>query len=128
MNPLALLKHLFSNIPADKHTVSVNGVRKGPVTKAVAKLSGTNVAFHYEFKSDNDKTVKVEGTCPLADAGKQGGADTIKVDGADVSNDDIVLSNRLTGKGLVIVIEFEFEQAGQAMRIRFDAVRGFVAF
>lgn len=52
MNPTTLLKLLFSGIPASDHIVSIDGVRKGPVTEAVARLEGPVIALRYAFQAD----------------------------------------------------------------------------
>jgi len=125
MNPIALLKILFAGIPAADHLVSVNDVRKGPVSLANAQLNGSNIELHYEFAADGNNVV-VKGEMPLAAAGKKGGNDTITIDGADVDHDDIVVSNRLVFSGLVIVIEFHYtDAAGNPQKIRIDAKKKF---
>lgn len=82
---------LSGKIPAKDHIVSVDGVRKGPVTKASAKRSGDRLLFAYEFK-DGDKTRTVTADTPLL-TGKPGGDDKIQVDGKDVKGDDFVISS-----------------------------------
>jgi len=121
MNPITLLKILFKGIPANDHIVSVNDVRKGPVTLADAKLVGSNIELHYEFTVDG-KNVVVKGQMPLENAGKKGGDDVITVDGKDVEHDDIIVSSRFVLSGPVVVIEFHFTDANnQPQKIRFDA-------
>ncbi len=50
-----------------------------------------------------------------------GGAETIKYDGQDVDDDDVILSYRLRGAQIRGVVEFEFVSGGKTHRYRFDA-------
>ncbi len=120
MNPFDLIKALLSNISPEKWIVSVNTVRKGPVTRTFSKLQGTNIVVDFEYE-DGDILHKLEGTIPLVDAGKPGGNDQFKFDGKDVEHDDFVLSNRVVfPSGIMLIVEFKFILNAQEMRIRFD--------
>ncbi|GEM_PF-4320554 len=119
MNPFDLLKALLKNLPTNRWTVSVNGVRKGPVKRTFSKLEGTTVALDFQYE-DQGTVHKLEGTIPLIGAGSPGGDDQFLFDGQPVEHDDFVLSSRFVFPVPVLVVEFKFELAGQAMRVRFD--------
>lgn len=126
MNPISLLKLLFKGIPPEDHTVSVDDVRKGPVMEASARLDNTNVLLHYVFAND-DADMTVDAEMPLAEAGRRGGRDTITVNGEDVEEDDVIVSNRLRLTGFVIVIEFHYvDAAGKRTKVRIDAKKSFL--
>ncbi len=120
MNPFDLIKSLLKNLPAGQWIVSVNSVRKGPVTRTFSKLEGGVISVDFEYEDGGTKHT-LQGTIPLADAGRPGGNDQFKFDGQEVEHDDFVLSNRFVfGAGPILVVEFKFQLAGQAMRVRFD--------
>lgn len=120
MNALQIIRALAQGVPASKWTVSDNGIRKGPVTEVNCGLQGTTVWLRFQYQADG-AAHKIEGSMPVT-----GGSETIKLDGADVEHDDIVLSNRIVGfpPKLVIVIEFKFNKGGADHRIRFDGPLG----
>jgi hypothetical protein len=118
----AVLRMLFSPIPTKDHRVSINGFRKGPVTKADAGLVGPAIHLAYEFE-DNGKAKTVEAMIPLIGAGQPGGEDEILWNGKAVDMDDVVISARLTMFGPAAVVEFKFAIDGLPMRVRVDAVR-----
>lgn len=121
MNPFDLVKALLSNIPTAKWIVSVNGVRKGPVTRTFSRLDGSNIIAEFAYQ-DQGTAHQVVATVPLVSAGKPGGGDQITFDGVEVDHDDFLLSNRFVfPAGPVLVVEFKFQQNNQEMRIRFDA-------
>ena len=115
MDPLQIIRALAQGVPASKWTVSDNGVRKGPVTEVNCGLQGTMVWLRFQYQEDGADH-KIEGSMPVT-----GGEETIKLDGADVEHDDIVLSNRVVGfpPKIVLVVEFKFNQDGADHRIRF---------
>jgi hypothetical protein len=120
MNPFDLIKALLGNIPANRWIVSVNDVRKGPVTRTHSKLEGTNVSVDFAYE-DQGTVHKIQGTIPLVTAGQQGGKDEFTFDGQEVEHDDFLLSSRFVFPGgPQLVVTFKFQLAGQAMRIRFD--------
>jgi hypothetical protein len=125
MDPIKLLKILFSGIPAKDHIVSVNGARKGPVTSADARMDGTNIVLEYAYDADGTKQ-KIAGVMHLKDAGRPGGDDEIKFNGKAVTSDDIVVSSRIVTSGFVVVIEFKFEDGGVPMRVRVDAKKAWL--
>lgn len=121
MNPFDLVKALLGNIPAPKWIVSVNDVRKGPVTRTFSALNGSDINVEFEYQ-DQGQAHKVTAIVPLVAAGKPGGGDQITFDGQQVDHDDFILSNRFVfPAGPVLVVEFKFQLNGQATRIRFDA-------
>lgn len=120
MNPTTLLKLLFSGIPASDHIVSIDGVRKGPVTEAVARLEGPVIALRYAFQADGRQVV-VAARVPLGSPGTPGGADEIEIDGQAVEGDDVVMSGTVTWNGPVVKIEFKWTEQGRFRRIRVDA-------
>lgn len=120
MNPFDLIKALLKNLPADRWTVSVNDVRKGPVKRTFSKIEGTDVVVDFQYE-DQGTLHKLDGIIPLVTAGKQGGNDQFQFDGQEVEHDDFLLSNRFVfPSGPILVVEFKFQLAGQPMRIRFD--------
>jgi hypothetical protein len=120
MNPFDLIKALLGNIPADRWIVSVNDVRKGPVTRTHSKLEGTNISVDFGYE-DQGAEHRIKGTIPLVTAGKQGGKDQFTFDGQEVEHDDFVLSSRFAfPAGPILVVTFKFQLAGQSLRVRFD--------
>lgn len=120
MSPMDLLRILFSGIPASDHIVSVNDVRKGPVTSANARLDGGIAKFDYQFQMDGSQ-VTVQGESPLHVVGRPGGPDRIVVNGREVEGDDIVIGYRIVTSGLAIVITFKFMTEDGPRKIRIDA-------
>jgi len=49
MNPFDLIRALLGNIPAPKWIVSINDVRKGPVTRTFSRLHGSDVEVEFEY-------------------------------------------------------------------------------
>ena len=120
MNPFDLIKALMSNIPEDRWVASVNGVRKGPVTRTSSKLKDGAIVVDFGYQ-DGDKEHTLSGVIPLVSAGRQGGDDQFTFDGQEVEHDDFLLSSRFVfPKGPILVVEFKFALAGESFRIRFD--------
>lgn len=117
MNPLKIIQLISQGIPPARWTVSHNGVRKGPVTKADCGLNAPMVWLKFEYQEDG-KARKLDGTMPVT-----GGKETIQWNGEDVEFDDVVLSHRIVGfpPRIVLVVEFKFQDNGVDHRIRFDA-------
>jgi hypothetical protein len=124
MNPFDLIKQLLKNLPAGHWIVSVNGVRKGPVTRTFSKLDGGDVTVDFEYE-DQGTLHKLQGKIPLTELGKDAGGDEFTFDGKKVEHDDFLLSNRVVfPAGPILVVEFKFQLASQAMVVRFDGRLG----
>jgi len=120
VNAFKIIQLIAKGIPPARWTVSHNGLRKGPVTKADCGLNAPLVWLRFDYQEDGNEQ-RLDGTIPIT-----GGEETIQFNGKDVGFDDIVLSHRIVGfpPKIVLVVEFKFELNGADHRIRFDAPVG----
>ena len=105
------LKQL-KKLPAHRWAVSVNGVKKGPVTKHDLGLKGTAAWLSFDFEAGGPHKIRGEA--------EPKGAERVILDGTKQEGGDLVFSTRIQGLKFKIVVEFKFKQDGQKMRYRFD--------
>lgn len=122
MNPFDLIKALLhaSGAGGDRWIVSVDKVRKGPVTRTYTKMDAGGITLDFGYM-DGDTEHKVWALVPLQTAGRPGGGDQIKFDGKDVEKDDLIASSRFVfPSGPILVVEFRFTDDSVNHVIRFD--------
>ncbi len=125
MNPLDIARLILKLAESLKdgqkwqasHKVNnVQTAERPAVSRFVCGLAaGEGIWFQFEFKeSAKDHTLR--GSFAVDNRNE-----IIKFDGADVEDDDVILSHRFRGAELRGVVEFEFLLNGQTHRYRFDA-------
>lgn len=106
---LAQLKKL----QPDRWRVSINNAAKGPVTSHDLGVQDDLGWVSYGFMVDGTAH-EIKGEISVT------GEQQVILDGNKMDNGSIILSNRICGLSVRLVVELKFNRSGEPIRYRFD--------
>ena len=111
------------NVSPENHTVLLDGEPKGDCTRAsfrsVVSLSGLEFPVDYAYKFE-DKETTLSARLRSQGLGK-GGREQIKVNGAGVKGDDVLVGFELDGITPIAYVEFRYLDGDTERSVKFLA-------
>ena len=112
MTAIPFLEQLVK-LPPDRWRVSVNNTSKGPVTSHDLGVQEGSAWVTFGYLIDGTPH-QLRGEVDVV------GSQRVILDGMQLENGTIILSNRVCGLSIRVVIELKFTRGGEPIRYRFD--------